>query len=596
MMLRLLAASALAVAASVSAGPAAAASAPSATTGPVTAVGTTTATVSGGVNPNGTATTWYVEYGTSTNYGLKTSSASAGSGTSSISVSATLTGLKAGTTYHYRVVATSTAGTAHGADGVLGTSGTSSPPQAVTGSATSVTPTSATLNGTVNPGGRATSWYFDYGTGTSYGKKTGAKDAGSGTSTVAVSAAVTGLATGRTYHFRLVATSDAGTSRGADQTFLASSPPTVTTKAASNVKDSSATLNASVNPNGQDTTVYFDYGTSTSYGTKSGAKSIGSGRSSTGVSIPVAGLLPGVVYHVRVVASNATGTNSGADQTFTTTGQAVVRTGSATSVTSNSATLTGSVDPNGHATTWYFQYGLTASYGLQTPTRSAGSGGARSVSEAIGSLTPAKTYHFRLVAINSIGPSYGADTTLTTAGPAVTLATSTGTVIARGSVTLSGKVLSGRPDETVALFAQRFASGSFTALVTVLTDAGGTWSLTVKPMIRTTYKAVWNGLTSSTVTVAVRPAVTLRALTRQRFATRVIAGRSFAGRVVQLQRHLLDGRWLTIARARLDGRSAAVFHPTLRRGRSTLRVAISVNQAGAGYLAGFSSWLSVRRH
>src|SRR6266545_4680721 len=373
-MLRLLVAgaTALAVAASMGAGSAAAASAPSATTGPVTAVGPTTATVSGSVNPNGTATTWYVEYGTSTSYGSKTSSAGAGSGTSSISVSATLTGLKVGTSYHYRVVATNTAGTARGADGVLGTS---SAPQAVTGSASSVTPTSATLNGTVNPGGRATNWYFEYGTSTSYGTRTATKDAGSGTSTVTVSAPVTGLATGRTYHF-----------------------PTVTTKAASSVKDSSATLNASVNPNGQSTTVYFDYGTSTSYGTKSAAKSIGSGRSSTGVSIPVTGLLPGVVYHVRVVASNATGTNSGSDQTFTTTGQPVVRTGSATGVTSNTATLTGSVDPNGHAATWYFQYGLTASYGLQTPTRSASSGGARSVSEALGSLTPAKTYHFRLVA------------------------------------------------------------------------------------------------------------------------------------------------------------------------------------------------------
>jgi hypothetical protein len=147
----------------------------------------------------------------------------------------------------------------------------------------------------------------------------------------------------------------------------------------------------------------------------------------------------------------------------------------------------------------------------------------------------------------------------------------------------------------VALFAQHYGTGSFTAIATVLTDAGGTWRLVVRPTIGTTYKAVWNGATSSTVSVAVRPSVTLRTLPRKRFATQVLAGRSFAGRTVQLQRHLLNGRWITIARVRLNGRSAAIFHPKLKRGRWTLRVAISVNQAGGGYLAGFSPWVTVRR-
>ena len=60
--------------------------------------------VSGSVNPNGTSTSWYVEYGTASSYGSKTSSTSAGSGTSPVGVSANLTGLHAGTTYHYRFV------------------------------------------------------------------------------------------------------------------------------------------------------------------------------------------------------------------------------------------------------------------------------------------------------------------------------------------------------------------------------------------------------------------------------------------------------------------------------------------------------------
>ena len=90
-------------------------------------------------------------------------------------VSASLTGLASGTTYHYRVVATNSSGTGRGADGIFTTS---SAPVAVTGPATSVTPTSATLNGTVDPNGRETTWYFEYGTSTSYGSKTAEKNAG----------------------------------------------------------------------------------------------------------------------------------------------------------------------------------------------------------------------------------------------------------------------------------------------------------------------------------------------------------------------------------------------------------------------------------
>jgi len=577
----------------IGAGAAAAATAPSATTGPVNSVGPTTATVTGTVNPNGTATSWQFEYGTTTGYGSVTPSANAGSGTSSVPVSFALTGLKAGTTYHYRLVATSTAGTTRGADGILTTSAA---PQVVTGSATNVTPSSATLNGTVDPSGRATTWFFDYGTTTGYGNKTATKDAGSGTGTVNVSAAISGLTAGRTYHYRLTATSDAGTSHGSDQTFVATSAPSATTRSVSSIGDTSATLNSTVNPNGVATTVYFDYGTSTSYGSKSSSKSAGSGRSAQNVAIGISGLSPNTTYHVRVVAANSAGTNTGSDVTFTTTGRPFVTTGAASGVSSNAATLAGTVDPNGHASSWFFQYGTTTSYGTQTPTRSSSSrSGARNVTEAIASLQPGTTYHFRLVASNSVGTHFGNDATFTTAGPPVTLATSTAAVVLGRSAVLSGKVSSGKSDESVVVFSQRYASGSFAAVATVLTDSGGVWTLRVRPRIATTYKAVWSGNTSPTVTIGVHPAVSLRALGKLRFATHVTGVRSFRGRIVQLQRRRVNGSWVTIARVRLNASSNAVFHPRLSRGRSTLRVAFSVNQAGGGYLAGFSRAITVRR-
>jgi|GEM_PF-1353595 len=574
------------------AGPAVAATAPTASTGPVTAVAPTTATVSGSVNPNGSATTWYVEYGTSTSYGPKTSATNAGSGTSTEAVSASLTSLKPGTTYHYRFVATSSAGTGHGADGILTTS---SAPAAVTSSASNVTPTSATLNGTVDPSGRPTTWYFDYGTSTSYGKKTPAKDAGSGTGSSTVSAPVTGLTTGRTYHFRLVATNDAGTSRGSDQTFVSSAAPTVTTKPASNVKDTSATLNGSVNPNGQATPVFFEYGTSTGYGTKTPVASAGSGTSAKSISAAVTGLTGGTTYHFRLVATNATGSTMGADQTFTTSGHPVSHTGTPTGVTGTSATLTGTVDPDGHSTSWYFEYGTTNGYGAKTSTQSAGSSaGAHAVSAPIAGLAPGTTYHVRLVSTSSAGTGYGADAVFTTVGSAVTFSVSGTTVVYGRRVLLRGMVSSKQANASVAVFGSRLNAGSFRAVATVLTGAGGTWSLSVKPTIRTTYKVLFGG-GSAVATVFVRPAVSLVALSKGRFSTRVVAARSFAGRIVQIQRQRLNGTWLTIGRMRLSARSTAVFHPRLSRGRSLLRVAISAGQAGSGYLAGYSARLSYRR-
>ena len=89
-----------------------------------------------------------------------------------------------------------------------------------TGAATDVAQTSATLNGTVNPNGESTNYYFEYGTDTSYGSTTESTSAGSGTTNVSVSVEITGLTSGTTYHFRLVATNSSGTTYGIDVTFV----------------------------------------------------------------------------------------------------------------------------------------------------------------------------------------------------------------------------------------------------------------------------------------------------------------------------------------------------------------------------------------
>jgi hypothetical protein len=109
----------LAVAIGASAGPApatAATSPPAATTGFATSTGPSSENLSGVVNPNGAATTYHFEYGTTANYGSVTPATKAGAGTRNLRASAVVTGLAPGTIYHDRLVAVNAAGTTHGAD------------------------------------------------------------------------------------------------------------------------------------------------------------------------------------------------------------------------------------------------------------------------------------------------------------------------------------------------------------------------------------------------------------------------------------------------------------------------------------------------
>ena len=177
----------------------------------------------------------------------------------------------------------------------------------------------------------------------------------------------------------------------------------------------------------------------------------------------------------------------------------------------------------------------------------------------------------------------------------VTLTASTLRVVYAGSVTLSGTVSNRQMGEKVTLLARKYGDASFTAVATLATGSNGSWSYAVKPTIGTGYQARFKSATSSTTNVGVRPRVSFVVNTGARFSTRVVAARSFVGRYVQFQRRSSLGQWVTVKRVRLNASSAAIFRATLPRGSSSLRIALSVNQAGSGYLAGISRTIVYHR-
>jgi hypothetical protein len=194
-------------------------------------------------------------------------------------------------------------------------------PVATTGGAESITTGSAALTGTVNPGGEATTYHFEYGTTDAYGLVTPDQNLAAGTDDAAVRATVPNLTSNTTYHFRVVATNPSGSHAGADKTFRTATPasaPSVSSRAAAGVDATGATLAAAVNPRGLATTVRFEYGTSTAYGTATAEQAIGAGTSSVTVRATIAGLRPNARYNFRAVATSAAGIRRGANRSFTT--------------------------------------------------------------------------------------------------------------------------------------------------------------------------------------------------------------------------------------------------------------------------------------
>lgn len=195
--------------------------------------------------------------------------------------------------------------------------------------------------------------------------------------------------------------------------------PTVTTGSASAITGSTATISGFVDPEGLPVTeCHIAWGEPGRFDNNVPCNP-GSGSGDAPVSANISGLTPGTTYYFRVFASSADGTNAGQEVPFTTNFPPAVSSSPATSVSAGAADLNGLINPKGFATTYRFEWGLTAAYGnsVPVPDGNAGSGNTGTpVSAHIAALAPNTRYHWRLVAENLNGTTASEDSYFLTQG------------------------------------------------------------------------------------------------------------------------------------------------------------------------------------
>ncbi len=327
---------------------------------------------------------------------------------------------------------------------ILNGSGTTlTAPTATTGAASSIGTTTATLNGTVIPGGQSTTAQFQYGPTTSYGSIAPVSGTFTGTTAQAVSANLTGLTPGTTYHFRATASNASGSTNGLDAQFTTTAPDLAIL--------ATHTGNFIQGDNGDTYTIIVtNVGNAASGGTVTVVDTLPAGLTATAISgaswnstlgtltctrsdaLAAGAAYPAITVTVNVsagAAANVTNTatvsggndinsanNTATDPTSIIAVSApTATTGAATGVGTTTATLNGTVNPNGLSTTAQFQYGLTTAYGTTNLVSGALTGTAtQPVTTSLTGLSPGMTYHFLVSATNTLGAASGSDQTFST--------------------------------------------------------------------------------------------------------------------------------------------------------------------------------------
>jgi hypothetical protein len=417
------------------------------------------ATLEGLVDPNNQESTYHLEYASS-EAALGTAGANTlaygivGPGVSGDEIvgPVDLGGVLApNTTYYYRVVAKNASGETEGTVGhpVESFKTLSAEKPSVSGETlVGATHISDTIEAQLNPEYQGVSCEVQYVSETVF-KATGwsenvqvagcspvapATEFGQGDTSVPFTATLGGLAEGTTYVYRVVAANGTGTFTGSDQTLSRVPPRIVGAAMVSEVTQHTALISpAEIDPEIEaplEASYYVLYGSGEAELASTHA-SAGSGLTSGPVgSIPLYGLEPGTTYHYALVAYNGHGQATVPQGTFTTAPAAplttppVIGAQTAQFVGEAGAVIEGEVNPEGLATSYEVQYGVSPAYGSSTSglgTLTPFTSAQSTITSLVG-LTPGATYHYRIVAHNQAGSSYGQDATFTTSGAAPTTA------------------------------------------------------------------------------------------------------------------------------------------------------------------------------
>lgn len=217
---------------------------------------------------------------------------------------------------------------------------------------------------------------------------------------------------------------------------------------------------------------------------------------------------------------------------------------------------------------------------------------------ASGILRPGQTYSFTFNTSggfayhDALHPSVSGAVYVKGPPPQVSVGVSEPIVTYGEQTTINGTVSSQKANEQVLVLAQPFGS-SAQQIATLMTGAGGAFFYTTAPTMYTTYSVRWKSVTSQTLTVQVRPKLTLTRTTSTRLFAKIAAAPSFAGRTIYLQRRSKFGQWVTVERFKLGPNSGRIFKAPHVKGTSTYRVYMTTNQAGTGYLETWSNTVRV---